>query len=207
MSNETGKTIVNSWNEWDSLKHVIVGRPDGTMMAAPEPAQIMGFPDAGVAIGEWGPLPADLTEQATEQMDALAKMMEERGIRVDRPTPLDFGQKVQTPDWEQDSMFGCMPPRDVLMVVGHEILEATMGQRSRWYEYLCYRPLLEQYFQEDPNFVWEAAPKPRLSDASYVENYWHNWYNVWTYEEKTERMEKLQFQLTEKEPIFDAADI
>ena len=24
------KTIVNSWNEWDPLKHVIVGRADGT---------------------------------------------------------------------------------------------------------------------------------------------------------------------------------
>jgi glycine amidinotransferase len=207
MSNETRRTIVNSWNEWDPLKHVIVGCPDGTMISAPEPAQILDFPDAGVAAGEWGPLPADLTEQAKEQMDTFAKMMKDRGIRVDRPTPLDFSQKVETPDWQQDSMFGCMPPRDVLMVVGNEILEATMGQRSRWYEYLCYRPLLEQYFREDPNFVWEAAPKPRLTDASYVQDYWHYWQNVWTYEEKTERMEKLQFQLTEEEPIFDAADI
>ena len=24
------KIIVNSWNEWDPLKHVIVGRADGT---------------------------------------------------------------------------------------------------------------------------------------------------------------------------------
>jgi glycine amidinotransferase len=32
------KTIVNSWNEWDPLKHVIVGCADGTMVTAPEPA-------------------------------------------------------------------------------------------------------------------------------------------------------------------------
>ena len=30
--------IVNSWNEWDPLKHVIVGRADGTCIPAPEPA-------------------------------------------------------------------------------------------------------------------------------------------------------------------------
>ena len=36
MSNS--KTIVNSWNEWDPLKHVIVGRADGTCIPAPEPA-------------------------------------------------------------------------------------------------------------------------------------------------------------------------
>ena len=34
----TDKTIVNSWNEWDPLKHVIVGRADGTCIPAPEPA-------------------------------------------------------------------------------------------------------------------------------------------------------------------------
>ena len=32
------KVKVNSWNEWDPLKHVIVGRADGTCIPAPEPA-------------------------------------------------------------------------------------------------------------------------------------------------------------------------
>lgn len=207
MIEKKPKKIVNSWNEWDPLKHVIVGRADGTMISPPEPAALNHFPDAGLEIGAWGPLPEDLTQQAVEQMDAFADMLEKRGVQVDRPTLLDFSQKVNTPDWENEAMFGCMPPRDVLMVIGNEILEATMGQRARWYEYLCYRPLLEGYFREDPNFLWETAPKPRLSDESYVEDYWHKYYNEWTKEEKMARMERLEFQLTEKEPIFDAADI
>ena len=40
MGNER-KTIVNSWNEWDPLKHVIVGRAEGGMLQAPEPARMM----------------------------------------------------------------------------------------------------------------------------------------------------------------------
>ena len=28
MTQQNDKTIVNSWNEWDDLKHVIVGRAD-----------------------------------------------------------------------------------------------------------------------------------------------------------------------------------
>ncbi len=32
-----GKTIVNSWNEWDPLKHVIVGVTDGCMIPPPVP--------------------------------------------------------------------------------------------------------------------------------------------------------------------------
>jgi N-dimethylarginine dimethylaminohydrolase len=37
------KVVVNSWNEWDPLQHVIVGRPDGTMIQAPEPAIARDF--------------------------------------------------------------------------------------------------------------------------------------------------------------------
>ena len=59
-------------------------------------------------------------------------------------------------------MFGCMPPRDVLLTVGNEILEATMSYRCRWFEYLCYRPLLKQYYNKDANMRHESAPKPRL---------------------------------------------
>ena len=33
-----GRVKVNSWNEWDPLKHVIVGTATGTMIQAPEPA-------------------------------------------------------------------------------------------------------------------------------------------------------------------------
>src|SRR5512139_3430937 len=162
----TSKTVVSSWNEWDPLKHVIVGRADGTVVQAPEPACVRDWPKYGFPKGTYGPLPKEMEEKANEQLDNFANLLEGRGIRVDRPTPIDFTQKVQTPDWVQDSMFGVMPPRDLLATVGNEILEATMSQRSRWFEFICYRPLLNRYFQEDPNFRFEAAPKPRLTDRT-----------------------------------------
>ena len=36
MAENSRKTVVCSWNEWDPLKHVIVGRASGTMIQAPE---------------------------------------------------------------------------------------------------------------------------------------------------------------------------
>ena len=39
--------IVNSWNEWDPLKRVIVGRPDGSQIPAPEPAWDFDAPNGG----------------------------------------------------------------------------------------------------------------------------------------------------------------
>jgi glycine amidinotransferase len=100
-----------------------------------------------------------------------------------------------------------MPPRDVLVCVGNEILEATMSWRSKWYEYLCYRPLLEQYFKDDPNFVWAAAPKPRLTKDSYIQDYWYRYRNEWSDREKEERMHARKWMLTEVEPLFDAGDM
>ena len=200
------KTIVNSWNEWDPLKHIIIGRADGTMVQAPEIAVQRDWPEQGFPLGTYGPMPKEMEERANEQLDNFAKILESRGVRVDRPTPLDFSQKVQTPDWVQDSMFGCMPPRDVLLTVGNEILEATMSFRSRWFEYLCYRPLLEQYFKEDPNFRIEAAPKPRLTERTYKKDFWEEW-NSLSEEERYRRVEKSDWIPTEQEPLFDAADV
>ena len=107
---------------------------------------------------------------------------------------------------ENETMFGCASVRDLLLTVGNEILEATMSQRSRWYEYICFRPLLERYFKEDPNFRWEAAPKPRLTELTYKKDYWENW-KTKSAEEKEQAIQDRDWVLTEHEPCFDAADI
>ena len=94
-----------------------------------------------------------------------------------------------------------MPPRDVLLTVGPEILEATMSYRCRWFEYLCYRPLLKKYWENDPNFRHESAPKPRLTDEDYRSDY---------LSEKIGEQKRLEwiadkfFVTTEEEPLFDA---
>jgi glycine amidinotransferase len=207
VPDKRAKTVVNSWNEWDPLKHIIVGRADGTMVQAPEPACQRNFPEYGFPLGTYGPLPEEMEEKAKEQLDNFAAMLEKRGIRVDRPTPMDFSQTVQTPDWVQESMFGVMPPRDILLTVGNEIVEATMSQRSRWFEFIAYRPLLQRYFEEDPNFRWGAAPKPRLTDKSFVLDFW-NEFEKKDYEQQLEDYTyKKQWGLTEEEPLFDAADV
>ena len=207
-ANDPPKTIVNSWNEWDPLKHVIVGVATGTMVQAPEPNCQYSYPNDGFPYPEYGPLPKEMEEVANEQLNNFASLLEKRGIRVDRPTPIDFSQKIKTPDWVQNSMFGTMPPRDVLLTVGKEILEAPMSQRSRWFEYLCYRPLLEQYYKEDPDFIWASAPKPRLSEASYYDpEFWIKFDQLSAEKKWMEYGAKKRWNLTEAEPLFDAADV
>lgn len=203
----TDRTVrVNSWNGWDLLQHVLVGRADGTMVQAPEPAVQRDFPEDGFPLGTYGPMAEEMAAEANEQLDAFALMLERRGVRVDRPVPIDFAQRVSTPDWAQESMFGCMPPRDVLITVGNEILEATMSYRSRWFEYLCYRPVIQALFDADPRMRWEAAPKPRLTDRSYQPGFWDTYHRI-PLADQLERVQQHDLVLTEEEPLFDAADI
>lgn len=201
---EAPPTVVQSWNEWDPLKHVIVGVADGGCIPPPEPALDAKVPEDSDMRGQWGPRPQETVERASELLDAFAALLETRGVRVDRPTPLDFNQPTATPDWETGSMFGCMPPRDVLLTVGKEMLEATMSYRCRWFEYLCYRPLLQRYYEEDPGMRHEAAPKPRLTDADYRPDYLSEAIGV---EKRLKWTAEKFFVTTEEEPLFDAADV
>jgi glycine amidinotransferase len=200
----TARTKVNSWNEWDPLTHVIVGRADNGHIPPAEPALDAKVPEDSDMRGQWGKRPQETIDRANELLDNFASLLSARGIRVDRPTCIDHSQPVTTPDFHTDSQFGCMPPRDVLLTVGHEILEATMSYRCRWFEYLNYRPLLQKYWEEDPNFRHEAAPKPRLTDADYHPDYLSDKIGV---QKRLQWAAEKFFVTTEEEPLFDAADV
>jgi len=93
MAEDNRRTVVCSWNEWNPLKHVILGRASGTMIQAPEPAVQNDWPQQGFPLGSFGPMPEEMENKANEQLDNFAGILEKRGIRVDRPTPLGAGSK------------------------------------------------------------------------------------------------------------------
>ena len=154
--------------------------------------------------GQWGRRPQETIDRANELLDNFANQLKDRGIKVDRPTSIDHSEPAITPDFKTESQFGCMPPRDVLLTVGSEILEATMSYRCRWFEYLNYRPLMQEYFNEDPKFRHESAPKPRLTDADYHPDYLSDKIGN---EQRLKWAEEKFFVTTEEEPLFDAADV
>jgi len=174
---------VNSWNEFDPVKHIIVGRADHTCIPPTEPATEAKVPEDSDMRGMWGPRPLETVEKANTQLDNLAALLEGRGITVDRPSPIQWNQAVNTPDFSTASMF--------------------MSFRCRYFEYLAYHELMQRYFDEDPNFKWEQAPRPRLSDESYKAGY----FDEITIDERLQRTAALDFVTNEHEPLFDAADV
>ena len=100
MTGTETKTVVNSWNEWDPLKHIIVGRADGCCIPPSEPASDPKIPADSDRRGMHGPRSAEAVEKANAQLDNLTKILQQHGVRVDRPDPIDFNQDIGTPDWQ-----------------------------------------------------------------------------------------------------------
>ena len=89
-------TVVSSWNDFDPLKHAIVGRADFTCIPPSEPATEAKVPEDSDMRGMWGPRPLATVERANAQLDNLVSLLESRGVRVDRPEPIQWNQAVNT---------------------------------------------------------------------------------------------------------------
>ena len=87
MGSHYKQTKVNSWNEWDPLKHVIVGVADGCCIPPPEPASEPKIPFESDMRGLSGPRPPETVARANELLNNFVSILEKRGIIVDRPTP------------------------------------------------------------------------------------------------------------------------
>jgi glycine amidinotransferase len=158
--------IVNSWNEWDPLREVIVGSVRGAADIGYEPALSPYFRDGDPARGfRGGAVPSALADDAERQIDALADLLVRRGITVKRPDAFDQAVAVRTPDWSAECGRAITCPRDTLLVIGDEIIEAPMAQRGRYFEFRAYRSLIKDYFRAGAR--WTAAPKPLMGDALY----------------------------------------
>lgn len=174
---------VSSWNEWDPLEEVIVGTARGAAEIGFEPGLAAYFPP-GRADRTFRGRPVDpvVVDEAERQLDGLAALLSERGILVRRPEPVDHCTPLAAADWRVEVGLASACPRDALLVVGEEIIEAPMALRARAFEARAYRGLIRAYVQGGARHG--IAPVPRRTDALYRDE------GPW---------------LTEIEPVFDAA--
>ncbi|MFE0104627.1 glycine amidinotransferase [Streptomyces sp. NPDC059009] len=196
--------LVNSWNEWDPLKEIVVGVADHACFEPSEPGHRpqVRTADGSPAPFPTGPKPAEMIDRANEQLDGLVSLLESQGVTVHRPQAPDLAQSLRTPAFEVENQYCVVCPRDVMITLGNEILEAPMSRRARYFEYQAYRDLVYAYWNADPAMVWTTAPKPSMADAMYREEFWD-----WPLEKRHREMHAAEFCVTQDEVVFDAADI
>ena len=92
--------IVNSWNEWDLLKRVVVGSAEGANWPANEPGVHNNGDYGGFGYGYWGMWPQDQVDEACTQQDEFANILRKRGVTVDRVVGRVSGRKRPPPPLE-----------------------------------------------------------------------------------------------------------
>lgn len=190
------KCPVSAHTEWDPLEEVIVGVVDGAAVPALHPAL-----QATMSREQWPffqklagqPFPSDWIAAANRDLDEFVHILEAEGVTVRRPDPVDFAQSFSTPEWESSGGLYAAMPRDLLMVVGDEIIEAPMCWRSRYFEVHAFRRLIKEYFLAGAR--WTAAPRPQLSAPLYA-----------PFDEDHPEDGEFHSIVTEYEPVFDTAD-
>ena len=186
---------VNSYNEWDPLEEVIVGRLEGatipsnhvtvTFSLPPIAARLYRFA-AGYRYPKW------MVRLAQRELDEFIRILEAEGITVRRPDSVDFSRHYRAPGWASRG-FCVACPRDPYLVVGDEIIETPSCWRSRYFEADAYRSLFKEYFAKGAR--WTAAPRPQLTDELFDYDY-----------SIPKAGDPLRFVVNEFEPVFDAAD-
>lgn len=191
----TAACPVNSYNGWDPLEEVIVGRIDGSTVPPAHVSVTFNIPrKAALLLRFFGGrrYPSFLMRRAQEQLDGFVQALEARGVSVRRPDPMPLSRRYRTPDWSSRG-FSLACPRDGFIVIGDEIIETPMAWRCRYFEPHAYRRLFKDYFRRGAR--WTAAPRPQLTDELYVHDY-----------SVPSAGDPMRYVITEFEPVFDAAD-
>lgn len=162
------RSPVCSHNEWDPLEEVIVGSVVGAAQMGYEPA-LIPYASYGLTHFQQSRRSAGEVEKAEEQLNGLARLLACRGVTVRRPDPVDHFVPIVTPDFSVPCGNSNACPRDFLLVVGDQIIEAPMSQRARFFEYRAYRSILVDYFKRGAR--WTSSPRPRLDDRLYRADY------------------------------------
>lgn len=178
---------ISSKNEYDRLKTVIVG--DATGARFPEHDQMFLYNHQVTGWKETphpkGAFPQQVIDESNEDLETLANTLKDFGVEVLRPAPLDHSKIVTNNDWSTDGMYNYCP-RDVMLVIDDMVIESPMVYRARQIEADAYWQIKRRAIANDAR--WLSAPRPRLLTT---ENY----------------VNDNNIVLTEKEPIFDAANI
>jgi glycine amidinotransferase len=201
---------VNSHNEWDPLEEVIVGRLDGATIPLSHPVVTHSIPRAAawpLTLAGGFRQPKFIVEPAQRELDGFIALLKSLGITVRQPEPVNHRRKFATPDWSSRG-FCNMFPRDCLLVIGDEIIEAPMAWPARYFETHSYRAILKDYFRRGAR--WTAAPKPQLTDELFdpklAASATDEPSSKAPGESGSANRPHNQTVLTEFEPVFDAAN-
>ena len=177
--------IIQTHNEWDKLHSIVLGDVAG--------ARFPKYDDVFTKVAKnskWtdtpqpvGPINQQVVEETTIELNFMKHTLEQAGVTVYRPRQLDFQQVVHGYRYFSDGMYNYCP-RDIILIIGNYVIETPCLFHSRQHEGEAYRDI--RYSGLEQGCKWISAPQHNLPAHEVFDG---------------------DGNLTEKTPIFDAANV
>jgi N-dimethylarginine dimethylaminohydrolase len=148
---------IHSYNEWDPLRSVVVGRADHANWPVNDPVFALEkertlWKDTPVPAG---PVPDWIIKEANEDLDELVKLLKSLNVEVFRPDEFNFQA--------HEGMYNYCP-RDRLLVYGDTIVNPAMMYPCRDMELQCYHDVVDAA----PNYLFMPRHEGMTLDAANI---------------------------------------
>jgi len=154
--------MISSWNEWGALKKIIVGSATDANWPIHDPvfnkeSEKTTWKETPVPSG---PVPEWIIDEANEDLDQLATTLQQLGVEVVRPQPLNFQA--------HDGLYNYCP-RDRFLIYGDTMVDPAMMYPCRDMELQCYHDIVDKadrylFMPRNEGMVMDAANVLRLND-------------------------------------------
>ena len=193
--------MVHSFDEWTTLREVIVGSGENTNIAGMDLSFKLFHHDYLGEVQHESKLDREgkpilnhqRVEELCEDIDGFVAVLKQLEIKIRRPLTLVEKHKFATPYWESTAT-SALNLRDQCLIIGKEIVETPPLIRSRYFENDLLKPVFYDYFKKGAK--WSVMPKPMMLDKSFDLSY---------VKSKTAEAEDLYSQ--EHHPYFSGFEI
>lgn len=158
-------SMVWSCNEWDTLEEVIVGNAlRARFPHADKSTQLAEYPERPLEEIPQGPFPDWIIEETEEDLEEFVSALKRLGVTVKRPDTWPHEADFSMIYWTTKGYYNYCP-RDIMLVLGDQIIETPNVIRGRSLESFSYRSLLMEYLRSGAR--WYSAPQPMLQDSLF----------------------------------------
>lgn len=160
--------IINSYNEWDTLNEVVIGK--GWMMdlnILETSFKLFYNSNINYEVD-------DLKKQVNktfisehiEDIEGLVTLLKSNNIKVYRPNNFDKSYQIKTPNWSTIThLTGPLNSRDLVAIFGDTIVEFPPEIRARYFETDMLKDIFLQGIKD--NAKWITLPKSNMTNEVY----------------------------------------
>lgn len=162
---------INSHNEWDPLKEIVVGYGDARAgLIFPQQGMIPGELQTKAKQIAKAAYPQWLIDEINEDLDGLCDVLRKSGAKVLRPKkPDDSTFNIFATPFVSAAQEHHYNMRDLNLIVGNTVIESPTQEKHRYFEAMgLYDVWYKEYFKD--GFRWICGPKPKL-EGNFMINY------------------------------------